>query len=303
MLCYAIVVTYNGRKWLDKCIYSLVNSSVSNNIIVVDNGSSDGTPETIRQNFPEVEIIETHQNLGFGKANNIGLKKAYDAGADYVFLLNQDAWVEPDGIEKLVEAARLQPEYGIVSPIHLNGSGEKLDKNFLSYILPQNCLDLFSDMVARKLKNKIYRMTFVNAAGWLISRKTIAMGGGFNPLFFVYCEDDNYIHRLRFHGLDVGIFPHTNIYHDREDRPLSPYFTDQFELELRRVMLKYTNPGEKSTIYGFIKHLYRELFLNILTFRVSRIQYLYKLVKMLNRLAPEIEKTKKISEKTGLSFL
>lgn len=302
-MIYGVVVTYNGSKWLDRCIYSLTNSSVSVNVIVIDNGSSDGTPDKIRQNYPEVEIIEAHQNLGFGKANNIGLKKAHEAGADYVFLLNQDAWVESDAIEKLVGAAERHPEYGIVSPIHLNGSGEKLDKNFINYILPQSCPDLISDLGARRLKNKVYRVDFVNAAGWLISRKAIAMIGGFNPIFFAYCEDDNYIHRLRFHGLEVGIFPHSNMYHDREDRPLSTYFTDQFELELRRIILKYTNPGEKNTVYRFIKHLYKELFLNILTLHVSRIPYLYKLVKVLNRLAPEIEKTKKISEETGLIFL
>lgn len=302
-MIYGVVVTYNGSKWLDKCIYSLVNSSVSVNVIVIDNGSNDGTPEKIRQNYPEVEIIEAHQNLGFGKANNIGLKKAYDAGADYVFLLNQDAWVELNAIEKLVEAAKRHPEYGILSPIHLNGSGEKLDKYFINYILPQSCPDLISDMGARKLKKKVYRVDFVNAAGWLISRKAIAMIGGFNPIFFAYCEDDNYIHRLRFHGLEVGIFPHSNMYHDREDRPLSTYFTDQFELELRRIMLKYTNPREKNTIYRFIKHLYKELFLNILMFRGSQIQYSSKMIKTLNRLAPEIAETKKISEKTGLSFL
>jgi GT2 family glycosyltransferase len=302
-MIYGVVVTYNGSKWLDRCIYSLVNSSVSINVIVVDNGSSDGTPEKIRRNYPEVELIEAHQNLGFGKANNIGLKKAYDAGADYVFLLNQDAWVETDTIEKLTEIAKHQTEYGVISPIHLNGSGDKLDKYFMNYILPQSCPDLFSDMGSRKLKNKIYRVAFVNAAGWLISRKTIEVIGGFNPIFFAYCEDDNYIHRLRFHGLEIGVYPHSTIYHDREDRPLSVYFTDQFELELRRIMLKYSDPGEENTIYRFIRHLYKKMLLNILRFRIPQIQDTYKLVRILNRLAPDIEEARLISKKTGLSFL
>ena len=80
---YCIVITYNGSKWIDKCFGSLVSSTIPLDIIAVDNGSSDGTLEIIHQKFPEVNTIEAHQNLGFGSANNVGIKKAYDAGADY----------------------------------------------------------------------------------------------------------------------------------------------------------------------------------------------------------------------------
>jgi GT2 family glycosyltransferase len=302
-MIYSVVVTYNGSRWLDRCIHSLLNSSVLIHVIVVDNGSTDGTQHILRQKYPQVELIETHQNLGFGKANNIGLKKAYEAGAEYVFLLNQDAWVEKDTVETLVEAAKRYPEFGVISPIHLTGSGEKLDKYFMDYILPRNCPDLFSDMAIHKLKNKIYKVGFVNAAAWLISRQTITTIGGFNPVFFAYCEDDNYIHRLRYHGLDIGIFPHSNMYHDRENRPLSAYFTDPFELEVRRAILKYSDPREEDTLHRFIRQLYKQMLLNILRLRFSQIQSSCNLARALHKAVPEIERAKKISQKTGLSFL
>ena len=89
MLRYVIVVTYNGSKWIDKCFGSLVNSTIPLQIFAVDNGSSDGTPDIIRSKFPSVQVIENKENLGFGQANNIGIRQAYDAGADYVFLLNR----------------------------------------------------------------------------------------------------------------------------------------------------------------------------------------------------------------------
>jgi GT2 family glycosyltransferase len=300
---FVIVVTYNGCKWVEKCFGSLMNSSIPLKIMVVDNGSSDGTLEMIRKNFSKVEIVETRRNLGFGKANNIGIKRAYEAGAEYVFLLNQDAWVEPDTLEKLVDAAVRFPEYGIISPVHLNGAGTKLDRNFSDYIIPLNCPDLYSDMWVGRLKDQVYNVDFVNAAAWLMRRETIATIGGFNPIFFAYCEDDNYIHRMRFHELKIGVFPHSNVYHDRGDRTTSTYFSNEFDLELRRVMLKYADPGAKYTIYHFIALLFGRVFLNGILFRASKMQYSIKLLRMIFKLAPKIEETKKRSRMTGLIFL
>jgi len=103
---YSIVITYNGEQWVDKCFKSLVNSNIVNHhMLAIDNGSTDNTLQLIRQNYPTVEIIETGQNLGFGKANNIGMRKAIGANADYVFLLNQDAWVQENTISQLVAFA------------------------------------------------------------------------------------------------------------------------------------------------------------------------------------------------------
>ncbi len=72
----AIIVTYNGLKWIDKCFSSLYKSETPLEIITIDNGSVDGSIDKIKKNFPQVEIIENGKNLGFGKANNIGLSMA-----------------------------------------------------------------------------------------------------------------------------------------------------------------------------------------------------------------------------------
>lgn len=100
--CYVIVVTYNGKKWYDRCLNSLFNSSIFINVIVVDNKSNDGSVAYIKHKWPQVTIIENSENVGFAAANNIGFKFAFENGADYFFLLNQDAWVEYNTIEKLL---------------------------------------------------------------------------------------------------------------------------------------------------------------------------------------------------------
>ena len=72
MKVLTIIVTYNGMKWLDRCLGSLRTSSVPSDVLVVDNGSTDGSPAYIQENFPEVMLHCTGENLGFGKANKIG---------------------------------------------------------------------------------------------------------------------------------------------------------------------------------------------------------------------------------------
>ena len=85
---YIIIVTFNSKKWLEKCFESIINSEIAVRVIVVDNNSADGTPQTIKEKYPQFELIQLEKNIGFAKANNIGIYKALQDGADYLFLLN-----------------------------------------------------------------------------------------------------------------------------------------------------------------------------------------------------------------------
>lgn len=211
----AIIVTYNGAKWVNKCFGSLTNSSIPIDIICVDNGSTDNTTDLIKKKYPNVNLIVSKENLGFGKANNIGLKKALDENYDFAFLLNQDAWVEPDTIEKLVLSSKANPEYGILSPIHLNGSGDKIDPKFGAALARQNT-EFVNDLFFHK-RNPIYNTTFVNAAVWLIPLNTIKTIGGFNPFYFMYGEDGDYCKRIIYHQLKVVIITDCCAYHARDN--------------------------------------------------------------------------------------
>jgi GT2 family glycosyltransferase len=206
------------RDWIQKCLDSLLASSVKTEIIVIDNGSADETVNFIRKNYPQVDLIEANENLGFAKANNLGIKKAYEQGADYVFLLNQDAWTEKDTIEKLVEAFEKLPEAGIVSPVHLNGSKTDLDYSFIDLISRTSVFNYLSDFYFSRVQ-EFYETHFVNAAAWLISRKCIETVGGFDTLlFYHYGEDDNYCQRVIYHKFKIYIATTTTICHDRGER-------------------------------------------------------------------------------------
>jgi N-acetylglucosaminyl-diphospho-decaprenol L-rhamnosyltransferase len=261
----AIIVSYDGSSWIEKCIGSLQQSTTPIDIIAIDNGSTDGTPDIIRSKFPTVQIIENKVNLGFGKANNIGIRKAYDSGADYVFLLNQDAWVENDTIEKLLKIAQHHPEYGIYSPFHLDGTGTTVDYGFLNYLCRDKSRHYISELLVKKndVLNEIYELDFINAAFWLLPRNTIEIVGGFNPFFFHYGEDREYVNRCIYWGLKIGFVPDALAYHDRL----------QFDSETKKsllaknsILIDLFDPSSFSNVNALIKQLRKQILKDLLKF-------------------------------------
>lgn len=214
---FTVIVTWNGMKWLKECMDSIRRSTVPVKTIVIDNGSTDDTCDFISRNYPEVILCRAGKNLGFGQANNVGIRYAYDNGADYVYLLNQDAYIYPDMFERLLAVAE-DPSHsnlGILSPLHVHGSRAKLDAQFKGYLRAIGT-DFIEDKSVGQPKD-VYCVECVPAAGWFIPRSTIEKIGGFDPIFFHYGEDHHYAYRINYHGLKVGVVPSAMMVHDRED--------------------------------------------------------------------------------------
>lgn len=212
---FVIVVTYKGRQWYDRCFTSLRESTIPVQTIVVDNASNDGSVEYIREHYPEILLIESKENLGFGKGNNLALRYAYEQGCDYVFLLNQDTWLDDaDAINKLVTLSQKHPDFGILSPMHI--APDKRSLNMMLELGRTVCTErILSDLYCGTVK-EIYRTNYVNAAAWLLPRKTLSILGGFDPLIFHYGEDDDYLNRARYHGVKVGVCLEPQIVHDHK---------------------------------------------------------------------------------------
>lgn len=212
---YVIIVTYNAMKWVDKCFTSLRDSTVKVYPVVIDNLSKDETVGYIKEHYPEVHIIENKENRGFGQANNQGIEYAYKQGATHLFLLNQDAWVNSDSIEKMVE---IQDKYdlSVVSPIHLNGKGENLDFGFYRMAMVDAWQNKFLADISKNELKDYYIVGRINAAAWMLKRSTVEKLGGFNPLFFHYGEDVNYLYRMMYHKEQLAFVPTAFVCHDRE---------------------------------------------------------------------------------------
>jgi GT2 family glycosyltransferase len=304
MKVVVVIVTYNPRKWIEKCLDSLLLGSIPVDILIIDNNSADDFQEIINSNYPQVELIQCTHNLGFGAANNIGIKKAYDNNADFVFLLNQDAWVQSDTIEKLIVAQQKEPEFGIVSPMHLNGKGDQLDYNFANYIIPSRCKGLYSDIYLNTVKTSIYLVNFVNAAGWLLPRKCIETVGGFNPSFFHYGEDDNYVQRVHFHQLKVGVLTTSILFHDREERNNSKYFKDLQLIYKRKTVENASNPFNQFSFQSENRKLYLFGLKALFSFRFKLFLKIILQIKTTNSLDKKgIIKRRNESKKSNITFL
>lgn len=294
---YIIVVTFNAEKWIDKCFSNFTDIPDNWKVVVIDNNSCDNTIEILNKNYPFVEIIESKENLGFGKANNIGLSMALKNNIDNVLLLNQDAWISVDNIKKLIEVQNKNPDYYILSPLHYNGDETGLDYGFSEYIMTSR--ELLKDSVCQDFKKEVYSAGYCNAAIWLLSKECLKNIGGFNPSFYHYAEDDNYLHRLFYHEKKLGIVPSAKGYHDRENRQDNPTFWNEFASEYRnKVLSPLSNPGladRKAYSKVYFRYLLKSIFYAII-FKFDKCKYNYeifsKYVKEKNQMYSNLLKSK-----------
>lgn len=289
MNCKIIIVTYNAMPWLKRCL----DSTLGYEVVVVDNASQDETVAFIKKHYPKISLFEQTENLGFGRANNIGISYALQQGADAVFLMNQDAYLVAEALAKLIKIAAKYPDFGVLSPIHTNGNGTKLDANFANYVSYQNNPNFYSDFVLNQEKRTVYEVPFVNAAGWLISKQCLQTVGGFDPLFFHYGEDDHYCQRLRYHDLKIGVVPGTYLRHDRDMRPhkIKMHSKEFFDWELRKFKLRFSNvynEVSEQNINKFQKSVYLKSLKFILLFRWRVAGRYYRLARQMNKLIPAL---------------
>lgn len=215
-----VIVTYNGVQWIQKCLDHLLTSTFSTEIIVVDNFSTDQTLSVLEPYLSKIILLKSSQNLGFGGGNNIGIKKALEGNAAYIFLLNQDAFVEPGCIESLVNSLKQNPDFGIMSPLQLNSNGTKLDHAFKKYtrkFIPAMALNDLVNYRKQNTGNRPIAVRFVNAASWMLPVKALTSVGYFHPAFIHYGEDNHYSSRMQYHGYKTGIDCGAAMIHDRQE--------------------------------------------------------------------------------------
>ncbi|KDN53977.1 glycosyltransferase family 2 protein [Flavobacterium seoulense] len=302
MKVFAIIVTYNGMKWIDKCLNSIVNQC---EVIVVDNNSLDATVTHINTNFSSVKVLSQTRNHGFGVANNIGINYAVQNGADAVFLLNQDVYVEANCIEKLVFAYKNNQDYAIISPIHLNGDGSKVDRSFLAFTYAGSS-SLISDLIVSKSLNEIYSTKFINAAAWFIPSKIFYKVGGFDPVFFLYGEDDNYCQRVLFHDFKIGIIPNSIVCHDsNNDNYQSGKIGSEkyFRQFINTIYVKYANVNtdDYKQLSKFKIYLLKKTILSFLSFDWMKSKIYIEKFKRIN--IYKISRSVKLNRESKANYL
>lgn len=309
MIIFAIVVTYNGRQvpyWYDYCFNSLKNSLLQVQTIVIDNASTDDTVDYIEQNFPDVVLIKSEKNIGFGQANNIGIRYALDHNADYVFLLNQDAWIEPNTLSEMVKISQDNPQFGILAPMNLTKEKNNVLPGYMSLLVDTKNIDAISfanDIFFGRLKD-IYQAKVINASAWLMPKKTLEIIGGFDPMYFYCGEDDNYLQRMQYHGLKVGLCPKVSIVHDAVIRTVEAKVLLKQDLINERVLIMQASDINDANAYKLIKiNAYKRLIKSCILLRKKAIRESFFVIKFLRIHKSTIMNSRKNNVKVGSTWL
>jgi GT2 family glycosyltransferase len=219
-----VIVVWNGIEDTLECLKSLGNDRYPNKeILVVDNGSSDGSAERIREEGYPVSVISSSLNLGFTGGNNLGLAEAQRRGAKYSFLLNNDTILEPDALSLLVDAAESSADAALLSPaVHYYDAPEEVWFCGASLCLARGEA-LHESRAAdrdRAFFEKdgvgpphIYPSAWVSGCAMLVRMAAVKQVGGFDDRFFLTWEDVDWCVRMKSSFWGVGVVPAARIYH------------------------------------------------------------------------------------------
>lgn len=213
-----ILVNYNGLKYNDACITSILKSAGCGRlqIVVVDNASTDGSYEQLQAHWGENEqvlLLQAGENYGFAKGNNLGIRRALEENPDYIMLLNNDTVIEPDAIAQMV---RLQKEKGgIITPkikyadrpdVVWSAGGE-----FSKVLKKSRHIGLNKTDGAEFDKDR--QCGFTTGCCFLMSRPVFEQMGYLDERFFLYYEDNEYSLRARSRQVTIWYCYSAVVYH------------------------------------------------------------------------------------------
>jgi len=221
-----VIVNYRVKNLLERCLTSISQSTDGSSceIIVVDNNSKDGSVELLRQNFPEVKLIENQQNRGFPFACNQGIEKS---SGRYVLLLNPDTIFPENGLKKVLDFMDSNPEAGICGPKMVDIRGNLLyscrsfpsfltsissSQSFLFRLFPRNPLSkryLLKDLN----HSQIQEVDWVSGSCLLARKKMLERIGLLDESYFIYVEDVDLCYRAHKAGWKIFYLPEVTFVH------------------------------------------------------------------------------------------
>jgi hypothetical protein len=268
-----IIVNWNTQDILRDCLRSIYEQGCERDIevIVIDNASTDGSVEMVKKDFPQVTLIENSRNLGFARANNIGI---HQSSGRYICLVNSDVIVLNGCIEKLISFMDNHPAAGMVGPRILN-QDRTLQPSCRHF--PTIWNNLCQALGLNKLfpKSRFFSETFMNywahdivqkvdvlsGCFWMVRREALNKVGLLDEDFFIYGEDLDWCRRFHHAGWDIIFYPNAETIHtgaaSSNNDPI------RFYIEMQKADLHYWQKHHGSigrTVYAaiiFLRHLLR----------------------------------------------
>lgn len=238
-----ILLSYNSKNDLKECIPSLTNQTYSNyEIIVVDNASTDNTPEFMRTEYPEIKLIENGSNLGYPGGNNIGVD---NAKGDYIVILNPDTVADPNWLSQLIKPLEETPDIALTtSKILFYADHEKINTcaNSTHFTGLDFCKGLNEPSTSFSTNEEVGA---ISGCSFAIRKEVFKELGGFDPDFFLYLEDVDLSWGARLAGYRIMFVPASIVYH-KFRLSIAPW--KEFYLERNRYLMLLKNCSLKMLI-------------------------------------------------------
>ncbi len=239
-----VVLNWNGLSDTLACLDSLRHLEYpSFQVVVVDNGSKDGSPKVIRESHPEVRLIETGENLGYVGGNNLGLDYACSRKSAYALLLNNDTLVAPDFLHKMVGFTETDPSIGVVGPTiyyaeapeMIWSAGGKLDRR-----TGLTLLEGMDEIDKGQYGEAPRQVDFVTGCALLVKTSVVKEVGKLDSRFFAYFEENEWCIRVAQAGYKIYHLPNAKIWHKispdrREHSPQVYYYMTRNRLLFTRL--------------------------------------------------------------------
>lgn len=248
---WTVIINWRCAEETCACLESLLQAAAPSTVLVIDNGSGDGSAETIRARFPQIALLPIGANLGFAKAANVGIAHALARGAGGILLLNNDTTVAPDTVRRLAEALAGSDRAGVLSAkIFLTDQPGRLWK-VGGVFRDGNAIDLGSGEPDAGQYDRA-RLDFVYGCAMLLSAPLLYAIGGFDERFFMYYEDVDLCLRARAAGYAVALAPDAHVWHlGSRSTSAEPARKLYYEARSRQLFYaKHLRGAERRRYYG-----------------------------------------------------
>lgn len=210
----AVVLNWNNAPDTVACLASLAQQDYPHWVLVVDNGSTDDSVARIRAAYPEVELLETGANLGYAGGNNAGIRHALAAGADYVFILNNDVTLHPACLGELVRATAAEPRAGMVGPLVLDAeTPDRVQSAGMRLNALGDAARLRAGELVSCVANANETVDAVAGCAMLVRSRAVERAGVLDERFFMYREEVDWCLRAKRAGFDTLVVPTARVWH------------------------------------------------------------------------------------------
>ena len=214
---YCVVVNYNLKDDTIACVQSLFDASAEpSKVIVVDNGSTDGSVQCLKERFGSaVNVISTEKNLGFSGGYNLGIQNALELGANWVLIINNDTLVTKDFLSELGNAIGSQPQYDIFGPLIFYYNSPQRIWYLGDRLIPGLLIthSLYRGQKERAHYPPFFSVDFITGCAMLIKREVFEKIGYFDVNLFMYGEDVDFCWRARKAGFKLAVIPSARMWH------------------------------------------------------------------------------------------